>query len=229
MKHAAPRSRRRCMQLPALGLLLLAACATARPAPSPPASSPPTPAAAERAAAERLLLRRAELELVAEEPDTLAAHVAAIAGAAGGHVASSLTAEGRVLRMSLRVPSAALDATLARLSALGRVERRQVHAVDVTEQVLDLDARLANLRAVRDRLRGHLERSAAMSDVIQVERELARVQGEIELLEGRSRRLREDVALAQLDLVARRERVLGPLGQLVAGTAWLIGKLFVIR
>lgn len=179
--------------------------------------------------AERLLVRRAELELVAPEPGALTPRVEEITRAAGGYVASSLVSEGRVLRMSLRVPSPALDSTLAALSTLAEVERRQVSALDVTDQVFDLEARLRNLRAVRDRLRQHLERAAAVGDVIQVERELTRVQGEIEVLEGRLGRLREDASLSHIGLEVRRKRVLGPLGQVVAGAVWLVSRLFVIR
>jgi len=56
--------------------------------------------------------------------------------------------------------------------------------------VIDLDARLANLVAVRDRLQEHLARSTNVSEVIEVERELARLQGDIDSLSGRSTFLR---------------------------------------
>ncbi|HWK90502.1 MAG TPA: DUF4349 domain-containing protein [Longimicrobium sp.] len=222
-------------------LLLLStpACASfsgaALPAPPPPsapgvASRPAlAPGEGQAAVAERLLIRRAELELTANEPAALAARVTEIAQGAGGFVESSLVSEGRVLRATMRVPAPALESTLASLSALGKVERREISAVDVTEQVIDLEGRLGNLRALRDRLRQHLERAAGVGDLIEVERELTRVQGEIEGIEGRLVRLRTDTSLSQIRLEVHRRRVLGPLGQLVAGLAWLVEKLFVIR
>lgn len=220
--------------LSALALLLLTTgCSMSRGAsmaPPPPAEATavPSDASARVAGAERLLVRRAELVVEAERPEALEPRVQEIIRAAEGYVESSVVSEGR-LRASLRVPSAAMESTLASLSALGEVERRQVSALDVTEQVIDLEARLQNQRAVRDRLRQHLDRAAAVSDVIQVERELARVQAEIEMLEGRLERLRTETALSQINLEIRQKRILGPLGQLFAGLAWVIEKLFVIR
>ena len=225
-----PRSRWR---LPALAILLtIAGCSTHVP-PPPPAPEPAAPAreggTRQLPPAERLLVRRAELELTAREPDSIAPRAAEITRAAGGYVASSVMEEGRRLRMSLRVPSSALEPTLAALSALAEVERREISALDVTEQIFDLEARLQNLRAVRDRLRQYLQRATAVGDVIEVERELTRVQGDVEVLEGRLKRLREDAALSQIALDVHQKRVLGPLGQLLAGIAWFISKLFVIR
>lgn len=232
MHPTMPRSR---WILPALAILLAGAgCSSSGPRPMP---VPPLPreASAQGGAprqlppAERLLVRRAELELTAREPDSIAPRATEITRAAGGYVASSVVEEGRRLRMSLRVPSPALEPTLAALSTLAEVERRELSALDVTDQVFDLEARLQNLRAVRDRLRQHLQRAAAVGDVIEVERELTRVQGDVEVLEGRLKRLREDTALSQITLDVHQKRVLGPLGQLLAGIAWVISKLFVIR
>jgi len=220
-------------RLPALALLLsVAGCSSHA---SSPAAPVPVPASAEAGApqqqpqGERQLVRRAELALTAHGLDTIAPRATEITRGAGGYVASSVLEEGRTLRMSLRVPSTTLEPTLAALSALGEVKRREISALDVTEQLYDLEARLQNLRAVRDRLRQYLQRANAIGDVIEVERELTRVQGDIEVLEGRLKRLREDTALSQITLEVRQKLVLGPLGQLLAGIAWLVSKLFVIR
>ena len=220
-------------------LLVAAGCASSRGVirtdaadASPPEmivrqSSAETPAGAP--SVERLLIRRAELELVAPEPASLAVPITDITQASGGYVESSLLSEGRILRMSLRVPSPALETTLMSLSALAEVERRQISAQDVTEQIFDLEARLQNLRAVRDRLRQYVDRASAVRDIIEVERELTRVQGEIEVLEGRLTRLRSDTALSQISVEVHRRRILGPLGAIIVGTARLISKLFVIQ
>jgi hypothetical protein len=115
------------------------------------------------------------------------------------------------------------------VTTLGDVESRTITASDVTEQLVDLDARLNALRATRDRLRQLLERADEVQDVISVERELGRVQGELESLEGRLELLRTQVAMSELSLRMTQEPVLGPLGAILAGAASLIGKLFVIR
>jgi hypothetical protein len=81
--------------------------------------------------------------------------------------------------------------------------------------------------AVRDRLRQHLDRANGIGEVITVERELARVQGEIEVLTARLKQLRGSVAFAELTISARHPVELGPVSLvLVTLTRW-VGKLFV--
>ncbi|HEX8672740.1 MAG TPA: DUF4349 domain-containing protein [Longimicrobium sp.] len=221
-------------RLAALAILVSTAGCSSNVPPSPPVpeaapASAPGDAPRQAPQGERLLVRRAELELSAHQPDSLAPRVAEIIRVAGGFVASSVVEEGHRLRMSLRVPSPALEPTLAAISALAEVERREMSAVDVTEQVFDLEARLRNTTAVRDRLRQHLQRAAGVGDIIEVERELGRVQAEVEVLEGRLKRIREEAALSQITLEVHQKRILGPLGKLLEGIVWFISKLFVIR
>ena len=73
------------------------------------------------------------------------------------------------------------------------------------------------------------EPKGAVSDVIAVERELARLQTEIDQIEARLRLLRSSVAMSRVSLEIHRPRVLGPVGTVVAGAAWVVEKLFVIE
>ena len=218
-------------------LPFLSGCAVARPAPSASARPPVSPGEQARGAlasqspsvAQRLLVRRVWLLLEAEKPAALAAHAEQIATAAGGHVETLVLDEGERLRAVLRIPADRLEGVVAALERLGEVEEKRVAAADVTEENADLEARLRTLVAVRDRLRQHLERAEGVPDLLTLEREIARVQSEIEILESRLERLRTGVALAEVTLEARQERILGPLGRLGAGIVWAISKLFVIR
>jgi hypothetical protein len=99
----------------------------------------------------------------------------------------------------------------------------------VTEQVVDLDARRKNLAAVRDRLRSLLERAANVGEMVAVERELARVQGDLDALDARLKHLRATTSLSEVTVTASRERILGPLGYLGYGLYWVVAKLFVLR
>ena len=84
-------------------------------------------------------------------------------------------------------------------------------------------------RAIRDRLRALLERAGSIPDVITVERELARVQGELDVLERRLEYLRGSTSMAELSVDAAPKRILGPLGLLAVGTGWVLQKLFIIK
>ena len=222
-------------------LLALGACATVRRIPGTPSQEPASAAGAtvdwsargQNAVLEReqlapYLVRRGWLDLTVAAPPATAARAQEITLGLTGLVQTATVSEDEA-KMVLRVPEPRLDEALDQLSRLGEVESRRLSANDVTEEVIDLEARVNSLIGVRDRLRALLDRSTGMSEIMSVERELARVQAEIDSIEGRLRHLRSRAVMAELSLSARRERKLGPIGLLVVGTGWVLGKLFVWR
>jgi hypothetical protein len=177
----------------------------------------------------RQLVRRGRMDVEVVRLSAAQARLERALGTLGGRVAYLQTREDERAEYNLRVPADRLDALMDSVASLGEVETRTVSATDVTEQVVDAEARLSALRASRDRLRQLLERASTVQDVVTVERELARVQGELESLEGRLNALRGQVALSELSVSLRRRPVLGPLGLLLQGLGTLVAKLFVIR
>jgi len=220
------------------GLLLVfaaLACSTgrsvqtkARPAVAPVAQAPdasPEPVSVEAA---RMLVRRAAMDVVVDDVARAAARAQSVLVSSGGYVERGQRAE-RSASFTLRVPEQSLDATLDSLATLGSVASRRVSAEDVTEEAIDLDARLQSLIATRDRLRKLHDSATSVTEVIAVERELGRVQGEVDSLEGRLKHLRSSAALASVELSIRQKIVLGPLGVIAKGIGAVITKLFVWR
>ena len=189
-------------------------------------SSPTADAVLERQRLAPYLVRRGWLDLIVEAPPTTAARAQEITLGFSGLVQTATVSEDEA-KMVLRVPEPRLDEALDQLSTLGNVDSRRLSANDVTEEVIDLEARVASLIGVRDRLRALLERSNGMSEIMSVERELARVQAEIDSIEGRLRHLRSRAVMAELSLSARRERKLGILGLVAVGVGKALGWLFV--
>jgi hypothetical protein len=109
------------------------------------------------------------------------------------------------------------------------VESRSTFASDVTEQHADLSTRLANNLALRDRLKLLLDRAQDVEDVLAIERELTRVQSEVETMQASHERLDSQIALSELSVGLERRQILGPLGYVAYGLWWGISKLFVIR
>jgi hypothetical protein len=210
---------------PALLLLPLLGCASA--------GGDESSVAADRtksgAVSDRLLVKTAELRVAVEAVATAADSASALAQGMGGYVAGSSVAGEASAHLDLRVPAARLDEALDALAALGEERARSVAASDVTAEVSDLEA---NQRALRDRLRALLARAQKVEEVLEVERELTRLQTEIDGGEARLTHLRTGVALSALGLELERRkkpRILGPLGYLFVGTKWFVTKLFVIR
>lgn len=219
-------------------LLAIAGCTRGSTAPSSPiqprAGGEQSSVGADGVRAQdRLLIRRASLDVEVRDPGQFAERARTLTERLGGFVAhSSRTGNGDPddgqVQLVLRIPSDSLDAALDSLGALGKVRARTVFSDDVTEQVVDLEARVTNLRASRDRLRQLVGQATAVADVVAVERELTRVQGELDALEARLEYLRRSVTLAEVTVTARPALRLGPLGLLFGGVFRLIGALFVL-
>ena len=96
----------------------------------------------------------------------------------------------------LRVPSENFSAVVTAAEGVGELRDSSTESTDVTDQLVDIDARLANLRAERDRLRELYREANDTEDVLAVEERLSEVQGEIERLEARKAALQRQVALS---------------------------------
>jgi hypothetical protein len=113
---------------------------------------------------------------------------------------------GRTLTAALRVPSAQLDATLAELKALGRVEGESQGGEEVTQQYVDLQARLANAKHTEKRLKDILsQRTGKLSDVLAVELQIGRVRGEIERMQAEKKEMGKQVTFATLNATLKED------------------------
>jgi hypothetical protein len=117
-------------------------------------------------------------------------------------------ASGRTLSATVKIPAASLGEVLAIFRQLGRVQSERQSSEDVTAQSVDLDARLTNARRTEQRMTAVLaNRTGRITDVLEVERELARVRGEIEQMEAERAQLAGRVAMAAIDLSISEARL----------------------
>jgi len=108
---------------------------------------------------------------------------------------SGLPAGGTV---TIRVPADKLDALTATAAGLGTVISQTSSAADVTQQHVDLAARLKNLRAEEARVRALFSRAGGVTALLEVERELSRVRGDIEAMQAELDSLNNQISLATL-------------------------------
>lgn len=102
----------------------------------------------------------------------------------------------------LRVPTARFAGVLQALRSLGDVKQDGVSTQDVTKDYADLETRVAVKEQTVARLRGLLDsRSAKLSDVLDVERELSRAVAELEQMKGERRFYDQQIALSTIKLV----------------------------
>jgi len=122
-------------------------------------------------------------------------------GYAAALAVSTPQGTARSLQGSLRIPAPQLSSALVKLKSLGRVENEAQNGEEVTQQHADLVARLKNSRETEQRLQAILtQRTGKISDVLSVEREIARVRGEIEQMEAEQKNLEHRVDFATVDL-----------------------------
>ncbi|MDH5759465.1 MAG: DUF4349 domain-containing protein [Gemmatimonadota bacterium] len=192
------------------------------------AAEPGSPAGVAGQPADRLVSTRASMRMESEDPSAVAERARDAVDAAAGYVDQSDLASNGRLTMVLRVPARELDTTLEALEAFARLKERRIASRDHTSETVDLEARIHNLIAVRDRLRTYVERAEDVGEVIQMERELMRVQEQIEVLTARLDFLRTSVQMAEISMRVDRPRRLGPLGHVGSGLGWVVKSLFVI-
>ncbi|NPE28387.1 DUF4349 domain-containing protein [Methanococcoides sp. SA1] len=129
-----------------------------------------------------------------------------IANEVDGYVSSSSAHtrygddEGMYGYITIRVPSSELDKVLDNIGDLGKVTSESTTASDVTEEYIDVNARLSNLGKQETRLGEILEMSTTVEEVLDVEKELGRVRGEIESLTGRLNYLNDRIDLATINI-----------------------------
>lgn len=156
----------------------------------------------------RAILRTAALEVRAADVEEASVRAIAAAEGAGGFLASQNSdLEGTsTSSLTFRVPPDAFSRVLADLADLGELIRREVGTDDVTEEFVDLEGRVSAAEASVDRLRGLLSEAGSVPDVVAIESELSRREGELEALTGQLRSLSDQVDLATVSLLLTEER-----------------------
>ena len=157
-----------------------------------------------------MIARTAGLTLTTKEFDKTRAALEDILKRHGGYMGelkvSAPADAGRTLTTTLRVPEPQLEATMAELKKLGRVEDESQGGEEVTQQYVDLQARLANGKHTEQRLTEILRtRTGKLQDVLKVELEIDRVRGEIEQMQAEQKELSKRVAFATLNATVKEE------------------------
>jgi len=191
------------------------------------AGEAPAPVAADGAKAaslpktSRKVIRNAELAIEVASPAAAESRVSSLVESLGGYIASSerqvVADEGERsqarVTLSLRVPAARLDEALREIKRLGGgAETEKIGSEDVTDEYIDVDARITNQRRLEQQLAGILAQANTVDSALKVHHELTDVRTEIDRLEGRKRFLETETSLAKISLS------LAPLRPIVAAT-----------
>ncbi|MFP3895710.1 MAG: DUF4349 domain-containing protein [Anaerolineales bacterium] len=170
-------------------------------------------------AEERMIIRTADMTIVVEDTDETLRALRNLVDGYDGYVVSShrwLSNEQPHGRMTVRVPAESLDEVLDQLQDMAfKVEDEDISGEDVTQEYVDLQARLRNLEATEEELLILLtevrESRSKAEDILAIHRELTNIRGQIESLKGRKQYLERMSALATINVTIRPKEAPKPL------------------
>jgi hypothetical protein len=129
--------------------------------------------------------------------------------------------------ISVRIPSENMDIFINSARTLGKIENETKTGTDITDQYRDNVIRLESLKNVRDRYLSLLEKAVSVSEILGIEKELERVNTEIEIFEGRVKYAKLSVAYSEITVRFKEKAKPGPVGWIFYGLYRGIKWLFV--
>lgn len=161
------------------------------------------------------IIRTGQASVEVKSIETAVARLTAVTEQAGGYVSRTETQMGdkqsRYARVELKIPTDVWQSAVSGLSQVGKVMAMNTATEDVGEEMVDLESRIRTAKAFEDRLLEMLNsRTGKLTDVMEVERELARIRQEMERYQGRLRYLETRVAISTLTVTLHeKEAALG--------------------
>lgn len=160
---------------------------------------------AQEGAQERLIIRTADMSVVVTDTEEAMAKIADMADNNGGWVVSSNVYQfdetAKTGSMTVRIPAEGFQSFIDAVQLMSvEVTQISTSGQDVTEEYVDLSARLANLEATADRVRNFLDEAKDVEDALAVNQELSRLEGEIEVLKGRMKYLEQSAAYSTVSI-----------------------------
>jgi hypothetical protein len=152
---------------------------------------------------ERVVIYNAQLSLEANDVQGMLQKIGSLAEGYGGYVASSSRSTYGVqarAEIAIRVPKDKFHAAIQQIEAYGKVVDEGTTSEDITQQYIDLKARLNNLQRQEERLREILDIAKTVDEILRVESELERVRGEIDSLQGQINYLEGNVEMSLISV-----------------------------
>ena len=149
-----------------------------------------------------LVVKTGSLQVEVADVDATLVKARTLIAGFGGYVSGSqqsLESDQPIASITYRIPAARWDDAVAALRGLGdKVLGEKTEAVEVTGQVLDLGARIDNLRATERALQAIMVKATKISDILEVQQQLTSVQGQIEQLSTEKAHLEQQAAYGTL-------------------------------
>lgn len=117
----------------------------------------------------------------------------------GGYISNSSNSEKNAW-FNIKIPSSKFDDAMNSACSLGKVLNHSENTEDVSEQYYDLESRLQNKKTMKSKLEGYLSNAKDIKDLLEIERELNSVISDIDSMEGRLKRLSNQVEYSTITI-----------------------------
>jgi hypothetical protein len=162
---------------------------------------------------ERMVIRTADLTVRVDSVEKAEQAVSRIVREHGGYVtetrSSDLASEYPSMTITMRVPVGSFDQILTGVEGLGTRLTKGISSQDVTEQVVDLDARIRTMSIQEETFRGLLKDARSLNAVIALQDRLTGLRSEIESLQAQRTSLSKQAAYSTVTLTLEQAAV-GP-------------------
>jgi hypothetical protein len=170
----------------------------------------------------RMMIFDASLKLSVKNSDSLNKELTKLTSSLEGYAVTL-----GFSKSTIRVPATRLNEAIDRIAKLGNMSEKKLSGSDVTDQYKDYELRLDNASKARQRYLELLSKAENVSAALQVEKELERLNGEIELLKGKMERLDHLAAFSTIDINIHQREKPGVIGYVAIGTYKVVKWLFV--
>jgi hypothetical protein len=158
---------------------------------------------------ERMIVRSGDMSLVVDDVTQAMQAITQLAAGHNGYVVSSSVygeEEGMRGWISIRIPDEKFEPTLADIRGLAiRVEQENTNSQDVTEEYIDLEARLANAEATEQQYLALLDKADDVEDILSLDDYLSQIRQEIEQIKGRMQYLERTSSMSLISVSLRPE------------------------
>lgn len=170
----------------------------------------------------RIVIFNAALDITVKNADTLNHQLVELSKKYNGY---AVTLGNR--SSTIRVMAKNLNAALQELSTIGKVKGKTLSGTDVTDEYHDFEIRLENFTKARQRYLELLEKAENVEATLKVEKELERLNGEIDSLKGKMERLSHLSDYSTIEINIQEKQKLGILGHVVVSAYKVVKWLFV--
>lgn len=164
---------------------------------------------------DRKIVKEGDLRFETESTKETRTFVLQIVKESGGYIAKENVYDHKDKvehQVVIRVPADKFDGLVEKISSFAlKIDSKNINALDVTEEFIDVQARLKTKKDLEARYKEILNRANRVDEILNIEREIGKLRSEVESLEGRLNYLKNRVSMSSLS-VTYYERTSSPFG-----------------